>query len=101
MKTRTLLSLCLLVSLLDSAEAGRIRLTQPKTRYTHPREEKWGPSSPGGSVGGWEPGSTKRPPTGKAGWQNVPSNTWKAPRDAAAERERERRRLRRQGGLLR
>lgn len=84
----------------EVAEAGRVELPQPRTRFTHPREEPWGPSPSRRAAGDWEPGSTKRPPARKAGWQNVPDNTWKAPRDAAEERARDRRRYRRQGGLL-
>ena len=99
-------SVCLLVALLavvaDAAVAAPVRLTPPRTRYTHPREDNWKtPSYRDCSGSSWEPGSAKSPPTREAGWQNVPSNTWKAPRDAREEQSRERRRHRQQGGGLR
>lgn len=50
---------------------------------------------------GWIPNNTRRPRTGQSGWQYIPGNRWKAPRDAKAERRRDNERIRRQGGTPR
>ena len=95
----------LLISLLICCAAGHavaVRISAPGGGFSHPRAEPHAetPHSRKGSAD-WEPNDTRRPRTGQSGWQFNPSNKWKAPRDAEAERRRDADRRRRMNSRAR
>lgn len=95
----------LLISLLiccAAEHAVAVRISAPGGGISHPRAEPHAetPHSRKGSAD-WEPNDTRRPRTGQSGWQYTPSNKWRAPRDAQAEKRREYDRIRRQNATPR
>ncbi len=79
-----------------------VRISSPHNGIAHPRRERCEESTdPRRDDHSWEPNDTRRPLTGKSGWQYNPGNKWKAPRDAKAEKRREYERIRRQNGASR
>lgn len=87
-----LLWLIVLLSSLSVAMAAPTRVPAPQNGVDYTRRDRWNDTE---SDGGWEPNDTRRPRTGQSGWQFNPSNKWKAPRDAAAEKRRDADRRRR------
>ena len=85
-----------------AAQVHAVRISAPDNGISHPRRDKWEQSadSPENDRG-WEPNNTRRPRTGQSGWQFHPSNKWKAPRDAKAEKRRDYERRRRQNSASR
>lgn len=93
-----LLRLIALLPFLAAAAASPTRIPAPQNGVDHTRSDRWTATESPKPDGGWEPNDTRRPRTGQSGWQFRPSNKWKAPRDAEAEKRRDADRRRRMNG---
>lgn len=100
---KLLLLIVLLPFLAAAAAASPTRIPAPQNGVDHTRHHRWTATESPEPDGGWEPNDTRRPHTGQSGWQFRPSNKWKAPRDAEAEKRRDadRRRRMNSGARLR
>lgn len=96
-----LLCLIVLISSLAVAMAAPMRVPAPQNGVDYTRRDRWNATESPKPDGGWEPNDTRRPRTGQSGWQFHPSNKWKAPRDAEAERRRDADRRRRMNNRAR
>ncbi len=94
-----LLCLIVLLPFLAAATAApSTRIPAPQNGMDHTRRDRRIDTESPEPDGGWEPNDTRRPRTGQSGWQFRPSNKWKAPRDAKAEKRRDAERRRRMNG---
>lgn len=96
-----LLCLIVLSSSLAVVMATPTRVPAPQNGVDYTRRDRWNATESPEPDGGWEPNDTRRPRTGQSGWQFHPSNKWKAPRDAEAERRRDADRRRRMNSRAR
>ena len=96
-----LLCLIVLISSLSVAMAAPTRVPAPQNGVDYTRRNRWNATESPEPDGGWEPNDTRRPRTGQSGWQFNPSNKWKAPRDAEAEKRRDADRRRRMNNRAR
>lgn len=87
-----------LIILLPFLAAASTHIPAPQNGVDHTRRDRWTATESPEPDGGWEPNDTRRPRTGQSGWQFRPSNKWKAPRDAEAEKRRDADRRRRMNG---
>lgn len=88
----------LLSSLAVAMAAASTRIPAPQNGVDYTRRDRGTAAESPEPDGGWEPNDTRRPRTGQSGWQFRPSNKWKAPRDAKAEKRRDADRRRRMNG---
>lgn len=77
------------------------RIPAPRNGVDSSRQDRWATPKSHERDSGWEPNDTRRPKTGQSGWQFHPSNKWKAPLDAKAEKRRDYERRRRNSELRR
>ncbi len=71
-------------------QAGAVPVPPPDNGIAHPRRERRVDISDSRNAD-----VTSRPRVGGSGWQYIPGNKWKAPRDAEAEKRRTDDRIRR------
>ncbi len=81
-------AVCFLL-LCSALQTVAVSLSPPDNGIARPRRERRvGISASWNADDDRQTGVTRRPGTGMTGWQYIPGNKWKAPRDAEAEKRR-------------